>query len=201
MATGGDRRLGDYFTNALDENGCVLIASGDIMTKDGITGGPLPTSLPIFIRQTSGPALRGNRECSGGVVQATKAACRDRAAPTSRIAKGARIGEHNLRIRGTSRDRGCRRARRGRQPASRACGRGRPGPGEAVPVPARGRSFSRARSCSRPLYVKARGTKTWHLDLVGTFPKGTYRVTVRGTDSRRNVERPGKRQKITLRLR
>jgi hypothetical protein len=29
VATGQDRRLGDYFTNALDSRGCVLIATGD----------------------------------------------------------------------------------------------------------------------------------------------------------------------------
>ena len=201
VATGGDRRLGDYFTNALDENGCVMIASGDIITKDGITGGPLPTSLPIFIRQTSGPALRGNRECSGGVVKAAKAACRDRAAPTSRISKGARIGAHNLRIRGTSRDRGCRKgkARASAGVARVAVAVGRVTGKRCRFLRAKG-SFSPARSCSRPLYVKARGTKNWHLDLVGSFPKGTYRVTVRATDARRNVERPGKRQRITLRF-
>jgi len=29
VVTGQDRRLGDYFTNALDRRGCVLIATGD----------------------------------------------------------------------------------------------------------------------------------------------------------------------------
>jgi hypothetical protein len=203
VATGGDRRLGDYFTNTLDENGCVMIASGDIMTHDGITGGPLPTSLPVFIRQTSGPALRGNHECSGGAVSGVKkAVCRDRAAPASRIAKGARIGAHNLRIQGTSRDRGCRK---GKARASAGVARVSVAVGRVVGKRCRflraNGSFSPARSCSRPLYVKARGTKEWHLDLVATFPKGTYRVTVRATDAKRNVEKPGKRQKLTLRLR
>jgi hypothetical protein len=62
-------------------------------------------------------------------------------------------------------------------------------------------SFSPARSCSRPLYLKARGTKEWRFDLIGTFPKGTYKITVRSTDAKRNVEKPGKKQKRTLRLR
>jgi hypothetical protein len=203
VATGGDRRLGDYFTNALDENGCVMIASGDVMTKDGITGGPLPTSLPVFIRQTAGPALRGNKECSGGLVAAArKAACRDRSAPASRIAKGSRIGPHNIRVVGTSRDRGCRK---GKARASAGVARvsvavGRVVGGKCRFLRASG-SFSPARSCSRPIYLKARGTKTWHFDLVASFPAGTYKVTVRATDAKRNVERPGKRQKITLRRR
>src|SRR5207244_8353327 len=63
-ATGQDRRLGDYFTNALDARGCVLIATGDTMLTDPATGGPYPTARPLFLRQNSGPALRGTNTCS-----------------------------------------------------------------------------------------------------------------------------------------
>jgi len=63
VATGQDRRLGDYFTNALDAQGCVLIATGDTMLADPTTGGPLPTARPLFIRQNGGPALTGKRTC------------------------------------------------------------------------------------------------------------------------------------------
>jgi hypothetical protein len=59
VATGQDRRLGDYFTNSVDSNGCVVIASGDTMTPDAVTGQPRSTSLPVFIRQTSGPSITG----------------------------------------------------------------------------------------------------------------------------------------------
>ncbi|TML78882.1 MAG: hypothetical protein E6G07_08895 [Actinobacteria bacterium] len=58
VATGQDRRLGDFFTNAIDPRGCVLIASGDTTIK-GIGGTERPTSLPIFMRQNSGPGLKG----------------------------------------------------------------------------------------------------------------------------------------------
>lgn len=61
VATGQDRRLGDYFTNAVDGSGCVLIASGDTMTPDAVTGQPRSTSLPVFIQQTSGPRLTGGQ--------------------------------------------------------------------------------------------------------------------------------------------
>ena len=64
VATGQDRRLGDYFTNALDARGCVLIATGDTRITDPTTGGPLPTSRPLFIRQNGGPRLIGNGNCS-----------------------------------------------------------------------------------------------------------------------------------------
>src|SRR3989440_10627982 len=59
VATGQDRRLGDYFTNSVDANGCVVIASGDTTVADPVTGGPRATSLPVFIRQTRGPGLAG----------------------------------------------------------------------------------------------------------------------------------------------
>jgi hypothetical protein len=57
VATGQDRRLGDFFTNAVDPKGCVLIASGDTTVK-GVGGTERPTALPIFLRQSSGPSLR-----------------------------------------------------------------------------------------------------------------------------------------------
>src|SRR4051794_6193672 len=54
VATGEDRRLGDFFTNAVDERGCVLVASGDTTSPDPLTNGIRPVALPIFTRQTSG---------------------------------------------------------------------------------------------------------------------------------------------------
>lgn len=64
VATGQDRRLGDYFTNVLDGRGCVLIATGDTRLTDSTTGGPYPTARPLFLRQNAGPALRGKGTCS-----------------------------------------------------------------------------------------------------------------------------------------
>ena len=64
VVTGKDRRLGDYFVNALDARGCVVISTGDTMLQDPLTGAPFPTSRPLFIRQNSGPALRGKGVCS-----------------------------------------------------------------------------------------------------------------------------------------
>jgi len=65
VATGEDRRLGDFFTNALDEQGCVIIGSGDTSSKDPVSGGERNVALPIFLRQDAGPALRGGGDCSG----------------------------------------------------------------------------------------------------------------------------------------
>lgn len=68
VATGEDRRLGDFFTNALDERGCTVIGTGDTSTKDPVTGGERNIALPLFVQQNSGPALRGGGDCSGTVA-------------------------------------------------------------------------------------------------------------------------------------
>jgi hypothetical protein len=64
VATGKDRRLGDFFTNAVDARGCVVIATGDTMLTDPTTGQEYPTSRPLFIRQNGGPKLVGSGTCS-----------------------------------------------------------------------------------------------------------------------------------------
>lgn len=64
VATGEDRRLGDFFTNAPDANGCVMIASGDTTAWDDTTFTTLAYSLPIIIRQTSGPSLYAGVDCA-----------------------------------------------------------------------------------------------------------------------------------------
>jgi hypothetical protein len=64
VATGQDRRLGDYFTVAVDGRGCVIIASGDTTIPDAVTAEPRITSLPIFVRQDGGPSLTTGRDCA-----------------------------------------------------------------------------------------------------------------------------------------
>jgi hypothetical protein len=65
VATGQDRRLGEFFTIAQDARGCVLIATGDTTRKDPTTGGPLPTARPLFTVQDSGRSLTG-QSCRRG---------------------------------------------------------------------------------------------------------------------------------------
>lgn len=63
VATGQDRRLGDYFTNNLDARGCVLIATGDTTKLDPITGQMRAWALPLFLHQNAGPSLTTGRSC------------------------------------------------------------------------------------------------------------------------------------------
>jgi hypothetical protein len=68
VVTGQDRRLGDYFTDALDQNGCVMIASGDTQEIDPITQGQFSTGRPLFLTQASGPSLTNpNYTCSSSI--------------------------------------------------------------------------------------------------------------------------------------
>jgi hypothetical protein len=64
VVTGKDRRLGDFFTNSIDAQGCLMIATGDTTLTDPTTGAPYPTSRPLFLRQTAGPKLVGNGNCA-----------------------------------------------------------------------------------------------------------------------------------------
>jgi hypothetical protein len=64
VATGQDRRLGDYFTNWIDSKGCVIIATADTTFKDAGTNGEKAWSTPIFVHQDGGPSLTG-KSCGG----------------------------------------------------------------------------------------------------------------------------------------
>jgi hypothetical protein len=63
-----DRRLGDYFTNALDQNGCVMIATADTQLTDSLPppvgGGGFRTGRPLFVKQVSGPSLTTGLDCA-----------------------------------------------------------------------------------------------------------------------------------------
>ena len=59
-------------------------------------------------------------------------------------------------------------------------------------------TLGRARSCKAPVFLAAKGTRRWSLELRGRFPKGSYHVSLRARDGAGNRERA---QMLTLRLR
>ena len=65
VATGEDRRLGDFFTNAVDERGCVLVGPATRRSQDPVTGGERDVALPLFVRQTSGRAWSARATAPG----------------------------------------------------------------------------------------------------------------------------------------
>jgi hypothetical protein len=213
VATGQDRRLGDYFTNAIDARGCVVIASGDTMMKDPATGNELPTSRPIFIRQTSGAPLytgTGTGDCSGdrGVVlgeNATSAVpvggatCQDTQAPYTRYARHRARFKHGKpgSIFGTATDRGCL----GRVARVQVSVAQRVGPKRAkcrFLRPSGG--FGRAGRCGHQLWLGAKGTSAWKRKLPG-LPAGYYKVWARAIDARKHVEHVSRQNVRTFRVR
>jgi hypothetical protein len=54
----------------------------------------------------------------------------------------------------------------------------------------RGRKgFTRPRSCSKRVYLTAKGTTRWRYTFRGRLANGRYRAYVRGTDASGNVPR------------
>jgi hypothetical protein len=209
VATGQDRRLGDYMTLALDPVGCEMIATGDVTQPDPATGNPRQTSLPLFVRQTSGPSLTGG-DCGapagspaggsfatgpGGVT----ASCKDHRAPLSRFAPGRQVYRKRLRLHGTASDSGCRNAQAGvhvpgrvravRVAVARTVGRG-------CAFLRRTHRFTKPRACRKPVYLRARGTRRWSLRLSRELPDGRYRVWTSAVDAHGNAEKSHRRSNV-----
>jgi hypothetical protein len=72
-ATGQDRRVGDYFTNSLDQNGCVMIATGDTQMTDPTTHQQFATSRPLFLHQVGGNSLTTGAPCAAPAVSTPEA--------------------------------------------------------------------------------------------------------------------------------
>src|SRR3954447_350474 len=211
VATGQDRRLGDYFTNAIDQRGCVIIASGDTTQTDPITATQRPTSLPIFIRQSSGPPLytgSGTGDCSGdrgavlgqqdtSVVPVGGPTCTDTRAPYTRYAR------HEPRFRrgrpsklfGSAGDRGCGGAVARVQVAVAQ----RVGPKHSQCRFLRtGGRFGRATGCGHHVWLTARGKANWSLGL--RLPCGYYEVWARSIDAKKHVEHVSRQNVRTFRV-
>jgi hypothetical protein len=202
-----DRRLGDFFTNGLDRRGCVLIASGDTTQTDPTTGQPFTVSLPIFLRQTSGRSLVGNRSCKASRIppKASRGQCRDRKAPVTHLRRsGIHATRRLARLHGRSHDEGCHatrslNARHGRVLrvyVSIAKVHGRHG---CRFVNKRGR-LDPKRNCRRPTLFVAKGTRHWSFRKRLHVPPGTYRAVARGIDPSGNRERPAHRNHVKFRI-
>jgi hypothetical protein len=204
-----DRRLGDFFTNGLDNRGCVLIATGDTTQSDPTTGQPLTVSLPIFLRQTSGAPLKGRGKCAAPrtAPAAARGQCRDRIAPVSRLKRRNAHGSRRIvRLKGTSGDKGCaatatttaRKGRVQRVLVSVAKVRGRHG---CRFLNKKGH-FGKLRNCRRATLLLAHGTTRWSFKLRAKLPRGRYRAVARGVDAAGNKERPAKpRNQVEFRIR
>jgi subtilase family serine protease len=117
-------------------------------------------------------------------------ACADRTAPLSRFArKGAvKATRRRLALTGTASDRGCLangagRVRRVRVAVARKAGK------RCRFLKGAKQGFTAPRSCSRRVYLSAKGTAHWRYAYRGRLAKGSYRAYVRATDAVGNVPR------------
>ena len=115
--------------------------------------------------------------------------------------KRSSIRSGRMLLRGTASDRGCKATpRRASAPGAIR----RVSVAVALESGTRCRFVSRkgrlgaARSCKKPVFITARGNKSWRLELRGKFTPGTYVVSVRPRDTAGNA---GTTKTATLRLR
>jgi hypothetical protein len=119
--------------------------------------------------------------------------CVDHLKPSSHV-RAVRASRRRLSARGSARDRGCA-GLRAVLVSVRAVHRGR-----CQFLAANGR-LGRARSCARPLRLRARRTRSWKLQLKVHLPRGRYRLQVRAVDRRGNMEPLAKRNVVRVRVR
>ena len=128
--------------------------------------------------------------------------CADRKRPATVFSrKRSAISPRRIVLRGTASDRGCRADARTRERAG-AIRKVRVAvalkSGTRCRFASRKGTLGAARNCRKPVFITARGNKSWRLELRGAFKPGAYAVSVRATDSVGNV---GPTKSATLRLR
>jgi pseudomonalisin len=126
---------------------------------------------------------------AGRVPGDAASACADRTAPVSKFARKRAVSAAptRLSLTGTASDRGCLANGTGRVKRVRVAVARRAGKRCRFLEGKKG--FSRPRSCSKRIYVTAKGTAHWRYAFRGRVAKGRYRAYVRATDAAGNVPR------------
>lgn len=101
VATGQDRRLGDYLTDNLDARGCVMIATGDTTSPDPATGQPRAWALPVFIPQNAGPSLT-HGSCGSRTAGSALAGGSGQRAPLAAVGAFLLLSAALVRVRRTT---------------------------------------------------------------------------------------------------
>jgi hypothetical protein len=154
------------------------------------TGTQEATLLDGF--EVTAPAASGQPPTagSGGSSTSTRpSTCSDRARPSATLLKGkhgAAITHGKLSLHGRASDQGCAaaiavagRVVRVEVAISRAAGR------KCRFATAAG-GLTKARSCSKPVWLKAKGTTTWTFTTKRRLPRGSYTIQVRARDAAGN---------------
>jgi hypothetical protein len=133
---------------------------------------------------------------NGGGSGATK--CKDRKRPRTVVRRGGvKAGRKGIRIRGRSRDSGCKGSKVKRVNVSVArLLRGH----RCRFLTKRGR-LTHVRRCQRPVRLHPRKLGRWTLSIRHRLRAGHYQVSARAVDAAGNTEKPGKSNRVRFRIR
>ena len=156
------------------------LLDGFEITPAAATAQPTPTA-----------SAGGGGQPGGG--SGPPATCADRTAPRATIGQ-ARAKQRRLHLRGRATDTGCAgRVTRVEVAISRAAG------GRRCRFVSRGGRLTPARRCSKPVWLKAKGTARWRLDLARRLPRGTYALRARAGDAAGNRQATPARRSVRVR--
>jgi hypothetical protein len=113
-------------------------------------------------------------------------ACSDRSPPAASLLKGkqgVRVKRGKLSLHGRASDTGCATSAVARVEVaiSRAAG-------SKCRFVDRSGKLTKARKCSRPVFLRAKGAREWSLSTARKLPRGTYTIRVRAVDAAGNVQ-------------
>jgi hypothetical protein len=172
----------------------VTTAAQSAALLDGFEVTPIPAAAAA-----AAPPAQG---ASGAASSGQPGTCSDRARPSAAFLagrQGLRAQQGRLRLRGRASDKGCVAAisvagavARVEVAISRAAGR-------RCRFVAAGGKLTTAGSCSKPVWLKTKGTTSWSLTTKRRLPRGTYTIQLRSRDAAGN--RQAKVVRRTLRLR
>ncbi len=183
----------------------VLDARGCPVARHYLNVFPASTAKPVGGAR-SGPAITPPDRCAGGALAAglqpaaaaqALSGCADRLAPRSVVRGHARLRHRRLLLRGTARDRGCRkRVARVTVTVGKRVARGR-----CRYLGANGR-LGKRRHCLRGApQLLARGRAKWTLHVHARLSRGRYVLLVRAVDTAGNTEKARRRGANVTRLR
>jgi hypothetical protein len=135
--------------------------------------------------------------------------CIDKRRPSSKVKRRSlKHGKGRVSLTGTSRDSGGCSKSKARTPGDRGgvrrvlvsvekiVGRNR-----CRFLTSKGTLAGKSRKCSRPILLRAKGTRKWRFSHRARLPRGKYHAVVRAVDKAGNKEHPAKRNIVNFRVR
>jgi hypothetical protein len=163
----------------------------DLKVTTGIEEAALVDGFEVRAPASAGGGAGGAPSTGGSGTAVRPSTCSDRARPRAALlkgSKGASVKRGKLTLHGRASDTGCTaaiavagRVARVEVAISRKAGR-------KCRFVAAGGTLGKARSCAKPVWLRAKGTSSWSLALQRRLPRGTYAILVRSRDAAGNLQ-------------